>query len=145
MSESIHGYSRPSLLVLLGLQALVLAGCVDALRQPLQGSVTLDGRPLEAGYIRFRPEPGSSSPTAGGAITAGTFSIDRNGGPMAGRFRVEITASRPVGRTTIDIETGERVQDLEQYLPPRYNSKSELEVEVTPGGDNTFQFDLRSE
>ena len=145
MSESINGYSRPVLFALLGLLALGLAGCGDASRQPLQGSVTLDGRPLEAGYIRFRPEPGSSSPTAGGAVAAGTFAIDRNGGPMAGRFCVEITASRPVGRTTIDIETGERVQDLEQYLPPRYNSQSELEVEVTPGGGNTFQFDLQSE
>lgn len=145
MSNFINDTLRSALVALPGLLALVLAGCGDASRQPLQGSVTLDGRPLQAGYIRFRPEPGSSSPTAGGAVAAGTFSIDRNGGPMAGRFRVEITASRPVGRTTIDIETGERVQDLEQYLPPRYNSKSELEVEVTRRGDNTFQFDLQSE
>ena len=130
--------------VLLSLLAVILAGCGDSGRQSLQGTVTLDGQPLEAGYIRFRPEPGSSSPTAGGEIAGGRFSIGRQGGTMAGRFRVEITASRPVGRTFVDIETGEKVQDVEQYLPARYNSQTELEVEVAPGGGNTFQFDLHS-
>jgi hypothetical protein len=130
--------------VLLGLVTLALAGCGDSGRQALQGTVTLDGRPLEAGYIRFRPEPGSASPTAGGQIAGGRFSISRQGGTMAGRFHVEITATRSTGRTSVDVETGETVEDLEQYLPPKYNSQSELEVEVSPGTGSTFQFDLES-
>ena len=32
-----------------------------------------------------------------------------------------------------------------QYIPARYNDASELRVEVTPDGDNTFEFKLESQ
>lgn len=131
-------------LLLAYLMIVLLPGCGGESRQPLLGDVTLDGKPLAAGYICFRPEAGTSSPTSGAAITAGHFSIDRKGGPMAGRFRVEITAVRPGGKGGFDVETGENSDILVQYLPPRYNTQSELAVEVTADGPNKFPFDLTS-
>ena len=124
---------------------VVLAGCGDSPRQRIEGTVTLDGRPLEKGAINFTPLAGTQGPTAGAEIVDGKFSIPAEGGTFAGVFRVEITASRPSGKKVPDQWTGQPVDAYEQFLPARYNSQSELEVDVQAGGAKQFEFSLVSE
>ena len=76
-------------------------------------------------------------------IRDGTFSIAAAGGTFAGKFRVEVTASRPSGRT-VRTPRGEFSNVDEQFLPARYNVQSELTVEVKSGGPNEFTFELTS-
>lgn len=113
-------------------------------RYALSGSVNLDGQPLEEGAISFRPEEGTPGPSAGGAINEGAFSIPASGGPLAGRFRVEISASRP-GESFVPGMDGQMVPAYEQFLPARYNSESELRVDVGASGKNSFDFVLHSD
>ena len=70
---------------------------------------------------------------------------------MPGKFRVEITASRKTGKQIPDpaamMDTSEgngMIDQYEQYIPPRYNKRSELTVEVTDDGPNEFDFPLTS-
>ena len=95
-------------------------------RQAIEGTVTLDGKPLEKGQITFVPQGDTKGPTAGAEIVGGKFAIPAAGGPLAGKFRVEITAARPGGRKVHDRMTGTLVDAYEQFIPagttPRVNS-----------------------
>ena len=127
----------------IALLSMILVGCGDARRQEVAGSVTLDGQPLEAGYIEFRPLPGTSGPTAGAEIVEGYYRVPPHQGTFAGRFAVRILASRPSTPIVRDAETGEPAPGREQYLPARYNEATELEADIQPGG-GPYDFQLTS-
>ena len=125
---------------------LVLAGCGghDG-RRAIEGTVTLDGEPLAKGTITFRPQPGTSSPTAGATISGGRFSVPGDKSVLAGTFRVEIIATRKTGKKSQDPILGIMVDEVEQYLPARYNQQSELTAEVTDAKRTPLNFALTSE
>ena len=132
-------------LVAMGL-LLALNGCSDHAggRLAVQGEVTLDGQPLGRGSISFRPAAGTTGPTAGAKIVDGRFSIPPGKSLFAGKYRVEITATRKTGQQVKDPTFGAMVDQVAQYLPGRYNRSSELTAEVKPAGPNDFKFDLTS-
>lgn len=63
---------------------------------------------------------------------------------MAGRFRVEITASRP-GDSFVPGIDGQMVPAYEQFLPARYNTLTELRADVSEAEANRFDFALESD
>lgn len=132
---------------------ITLSGCSqDDGRLSLHGTVTFDGTPLPTGNIKFLPQSGTPGPTAGGPIEDGSFSIAADGGTMPGSFRIEITATRKTGNKVYD-STAEMmdpsvkdgmVDEIEQYIPARYNQNSNLTADVHSDGDNHFEFVLQS-
>ena len=110
-------------------------------RQPVSGAVMLDKKPLTQGSITFTPL--ADGPSAGGTIDQGRYSVARAEGPAQGPYRVTIVAMRPTGRKLPDPEgpPGSLAEELQNVVPSRYNTRSELTVEVKAGG-NTFDFDL---
>src|SRR5262245_59243361 len=75
---------------------LLAAGCGgDPLgRHAISGSVKVDGAPLASGNISFQPTEGQ--PTSGGAVvSAGKYAVPREGGLVAGKYRVSINAPVP--------------------------------------------------
>ena len=108
------------------------------------GTVTLDGEELPEGSIEFVPIAGTTGPTAGGSIRGGKYCIAGEDGIFAGRFRVKITANRKTGEQAMDLYRGVKFDVEKQYLPARYNEKSQLEAEVTDEGPNVFAFELTS-
>ncbi|HLA85800.1 MAG TPA: hypothetical protein VJL29_13500 [Thermoguttaceae bacterium] len=129
---------------LLASMMIPAAGCGDTLRQSIEGVVTLDGRPLAEGSIQLLPREGTRGPSAGALIKDGRFSIDASKGAFAGTFRVEITAMRQGKQVRIDPETGGKYLLNEQYLPARYNTKSELTADIKEGQPNKLEFALVS-
>lgn len=134
--------------------SVTLVGCGGSDgRLGLKGTVTLDGQPLTEGAIVFIPEPGTQGPAAGGKIVDGQFTVAAAKGTMTGAFRVKITALRKTGKKVFDPTAqmqgsgarDELVDELKQYIPARYNSKSELTADVVDGGKNRFEFALDSE
>ncbi len=124
---------------------LILIGCGErGDRRSLEGTVTLDGASLAAGQITFVPQPGTKGPTAGGQITEGRFSIPRKGGTFTGKFLVQITATRKTSKQVMNYALDEMIDEIEQFLPLRYNRQSELTAEVTASGPNQFVFALTS-
>ena len=57
-----------------------------------------------------------------------------------------IVAIQPTGRQVRDADgpPGSTVAELANVIPERYNTKTELEIEVKSQSPNTFTFDLVS-
>jgi hypothetical protein len=131
---------RSLALVLLG---AIVAGCSggDELpRQEVSGTIRLGGEPLPSGFINFEPSAGQA--TGGGAvITDGSYSLPRDTGLVPGAYRISISSPSNAGGPGGDAP-GSAGSMMQEGIPARYNSQSELTAEVTDGGDNTFDFDL---
>lgn len=120
---------------------LLAAGCGRSVN--IEGEVTFDGQPVESGSISFEPADGQG-PTAGGAIEGGRYAVS---GQSGGKKVVRIRATRKTGR---QIETGppappgHMVDEVESYIPAKYNSQSTLTCEVAAGGASRHDFALTS-
>jgi hypothetical protein len=116
--------------------AIVVSGCGESGPElaPVEGTVTLDGRPLESADVIFQPEdqkPASFARTG----ADGHYELMRKRGVMGasiGQHTVRITIPRSMFKNPPEI-------------PTRYNTDSELKREVKSGEDNEFNFDLTSD
>ena len=140
-STKCRGQGRALMSLLI---VLLVVGCSSGDRKGLWGTITLDGEPLSDGSIAFRPQRGTSGPTAGAKIVDGEFVVKDDGGTFMGHFDVHITASRKTGRQVENTLTGTMVDEYESIIPERYNRQTELKVEVTDE-KNEFHFELKSE
>ena len=133
------------LVLLVLLAGLLLAGCGRSgpERYEVSGSVSFAGEKIAEGAIAFTPIGNTKGPRVGGNIQQGQYHIDRNGGPVAGRHRVEITCVRKTGR---QIKMGpQTVDQTDNIIPPKYSGEtSELVAEIQPRGKNVFDFDLKA-
>lgn len=127
---------------------LATAGCGAADpegRQPISGTVVLDGQPIRDGAVFLEPPSADGNGAMVGApIRRGSFRIEREHGPTPGKYRVRIYASSDVQSPPAAGQTERTRRPLAERLPPAYNTSSRLVVEVTPGGSNHFRFDLHS-
>jgi len=136
MSVRLRG-AMPWVFALALLTAMIGCGESGPERAEVRGTVTLDGTPVESGSISFIPIEG----------TNGAYHLTRSDGPVIGKHRVQILASRPTGR---QIEAGEGADDpnamideIEMYIPPEYNTKSKLTADIE-SGTNQVDFALQS-
>jgi len=131
---------------------LAVPGCWgsgdDAPRESVSGTVTLDGKPLATGAIRFSPTGVSSSGFAvggGDAIKNGKFSIAREAGLVPGTYRVSIySGDAIVGRPKTNVAPGRFAQVAKEMVPFKYNAQSTLTANVPKGGLSDLRFDLQS-
>lgn len=108
----------------------------------VEGTVTLDGTPVEGATVTFSPVEGGRSATA---IT-----------DSAGHYRLEFTADQMgaiVGKHKVSISTfeegelddrGQRVGAVAEKIPAKYNRESTLVAEVK-SGSQTIDFPLVSQ
>jgi len=124
--------------------ALTLVGCAsDSDRCRVQGDVTYNGEPVDDGGIAFIPEKESASQTpATGEIVDGHYDLDSKRGPYPGNYRVEIYWNKKTGRTITSKASGATKDERKQAIPPKYNQRTELKVEIKPGR-NTHDFHLK--
>jgi hypothetical protein len=122
------------------LSLLVAAGCAPPTTAEVSGTVKIDGQLVKRGSISFYPLDGNS-PTAGGTITDGHYSVMV---PIT-TMQVRITAPKVVGRKKLyDTPDSPEKDILVDSLPARYNTESELTLEVKPG-KNHKDFELQSQ
>jgi len=132
---------------------LLFVGCAESDgRQPLAGSVTFQGQPLDLASIDFtRTDPSNPPVHSGAIIQNGKFAIPREASVPPGRYRVVISAGAPPSTATDQVAPGAESRtksagvnpfQARERIPPRYNEASELFVEVTRGGPNHFEFAL---
>lgn len=90
--------------------------------------------------------PHSNEPFRAGAnVVDGRFTVPKERGLTAGRYKVRINAS--VHDPTLPPPpTGERdTRPGVEIVPSRYNAASELIVDVHQSGSHVFDFDLQSQ
>jgi hypothetical protein len=141
-----NGWRKAIALAVIGLSC---AGCDDTSGPPrgsVSGQVQLDGQPLAEGVISFLPADGVQGPSAGAAIKDGKYSIPRETGPVAGNYRIEISALKKTGRM-IELGSpeppGTKIAETAEALPAKYNSNSTLQ-ETIKAGNNPLNFDLKT-
>ncbi len=117
--------------------AVGLIGCGPAAdaKYKVTGSVKFDQQPVQQGMAIFYPaDSGADADVA--EIRDGKFEAEIK----AGRKRVEITANREIVPRRLGPMGG---PDMEQYIPAKFNSKSELTADVIED-NNEINFDLKS-
>ncbi|MEX0791508.1 MAG: Ig-like domain-containing protein [Pirellulaceae bacterium] len=140
--------------VTLSVILLSLPGCGGPTDQPelgqVNGTITLDGKPLSGIAVVFQPDNGR--PAHGQTDAEGKYEltyIRQTRGTKIGHNRVEIAPSEGEDDPAEDetdpdsLEVKRPVKSGKPGIPARYNTKSELEVDVKPG-ENTFDFELSS-
>lgn len=111
----------------------------DSNRGEVTGSVIVDGNPAAMGAISFTPVDGKS-PTSGGKIIAGKYSVE----VPFGTTKVAIRVPKVVGERKLYDTPDSPVQPLmEETLPPEFNDRTELTLDVKPGV-NERVFDLKA-
>jgi hypothetical protein len=124
--------------LLLGLLlTLTLTGCNRDGWLEIHGNVTYAGQAVEKGQIIFLPANGDG-PTAAIQVVNGQYRLRL----APGKKRVQIVGYKVVGHHhwVPNAPSTPLVEDLEQYLPDRYNGKSTLMKEITSGG--VYDFNL---
>ena len=101
-----------------------MAGCGHSgpQRYEVSGSVSFAGEKVPEGAVAFVPIGDTKGPKVGGNIQQGQYHIDRSGGPVAGRHRVEITCIRKTGRQ-IDAG-GRKIDQTVNVLPAKYSGEN---------------------
>lgn len=117
----------------LGLMALGPKVFVEDAPISISGYVTLDGKPLKIGTIRFFSE-GTPQPACDvSLIEDGEYSISNSESLVPATYQVHISglgANPPL--------------DAAEPLPSRYNQNSILRVEIKRKGSHRFNFELKS-
>lgn len=127
-------------------------GCGGLQRAAVEGEVTVNGEPLPEGTIVFVGLDGTA-PSAGAAIVDGAYAVPAAQGPVAGDYQVQVRAFRRTGRRVWDGMGDERasslakhmVEEMEAFVPARYNDQSELRTTITAGKVNLYDIHLHVE
>jgi hypothetical protein len=116
--------------------------------QAVAGSVTLDGRPMPSGMIVFYPFAERKSLTtisASDLIKNGRFSIPRSKGLVPAKYWIAIfSGKRVAARPNPESSTEEPEAQAEDTIPARYNTETELEVEIKPRSIKELKIDIDS-
>jgi hypothetical protein len=111
----------------ISLQILALFAIGACSKKPavssVSGDVTLDGAPIETGYIKFLPQPNGSAAPVGGVIANGKYSVE----VPRGKFLATINAVRVTGKMIN--EYSKPRPEFASIIPDKY--KGGITVEVT--------------
>jgi hypothetical protein len=117
-------------------------------RATVSGNVTLDGKPMPSGQIRFIPTSETGGPIWSAWIKDGKYTTAGTKGTPVGELRIEIDAFRtPASYKGLPpaAEGEEAMIPQEQFLPAKYNTQSELKMTIPPGsGSVEKDWDLLS-
>ena len=107
-------------------------------RQPLEGTITWEGKPIAIGAIALEPAEGQPA-GANAAIRDGKFSMTRETGPCPGKYNVWIRAFDHASADT-------NAPEAKQILPRKFLESPPASVTIETVGDekpNTLTVDLK--
>lgn len=133
---------------------LVLAGCKAPNpegREDVTGKITLNGKPLENGYIIFQPDAAQSAMQGdggGGPVNAGEYHLTGQFGIKPGEYTVvlrqAIDYDAKTGEpATLETSLGDTVPC--QMLPAEFNRASKIRFTVVKGKKNVFDYEINCE
>ncbi len=122
---------------------LMLAGCGSGPR--LEGTVKLDGQPVDGGTITLLPtgEGAGTRPKVTGSITGGKYVLDSTRNLQTGTYRVELHWHKKTGKQLESSDPPHKIDETIQVIPKKYNADSKETIEIT-SSVNTKDFDLKS-
>jgi hypothetical protein len=141
-ADGVTAGRRPILMAAVLVAAVsVTGGCGKKdpfARQPLEGMITWEGKPIALGAIALEPAEGQPA-GANAAISDGKFSMPRETGPCPGKYNVWIRAFENVGADPATRET-------KQILPRKFLNAPPASVTIEQVSDdkpNVLTVDLK--
>jgi len=136
----MHGFLKLICAVALPL-LLGCGGMSDPLnRQPVSGSVTFQGTPLDHGSISLETQNSSQGTSGGSVIENGQFSIARQRGLPPGEYTVRVYSSDMANLALpTGVAPGDSTRLPRERIPAAWNIQSEQTVTVEDGGANHFE------
>lgn len=141
----------------LGLLIIVAVGCGRGSderlpRASVRGQVTVAGKPLSNGLVKFVPLGHEQSPATVVPVTDGTFDVPSDNGPVVGLHRVDIVSTDDGGYAWDDEEALQTLSSQKtppaievDRVPAVYAKRSPLRAEVVADeSKNAFTFALES-
>lgn len=128
---------QPALWIFSILLMCVFSGCGEGLHA-VSGTITVDGQPLEQGFVYFTATDGGLP--ARGKIADGKYQMltDQKNGVKAGHYQTYLrTDVIRIGESESDVQPG-------TPIPERFKSASESGLEFKVPGDN-FDIEIRSD
>ena len=124
---------------------LGLSGCSQqekVARQRIEGRVLLDGAPLDHGSVRFEPEGAKVGISAGAVVDQGRLVINVEKGLPTGKYKVAI--SSPEGGSTEPKMPDPNTPPPRERIPAKYNTQTELAIDVDGAMVNEIVFEITS-
>ncbi|WP_437202027.1 hypothetical protein [Planctomicrobium sp. SH664] len=115
---------------------ILISGCQEGPQFPestVTGIILYNKEPLESGTITFLAE-NQGTPSAQAMITDGMYTVK----VPHGNKRVEINSSKWTGKPYEEFGIKETIQ----FLPAKYNERSELRAEIGPKPELELNFEL---
>ena len=118
-----------------------MLGCSNEPRRyGVGGTVTFKDAPIKFGSINFRSADGS---TGAAQIVDGKYDIPAGAGLTLGKYQVAIEYPDPKIPMPMSDELPGEIRPMREMLPKKYNSASELNVEIKAQAKNEANFDLK--
>lgn len=137
---------RTDLVLAVWLCGAVLGGCGSAAstREPIHGTVTLQGAPLDQGTITFFPQQaqGPAPAAATAPIVDGQYSLPAEQGLEPGVYHAVLSSLEVGGLTPGPVGPGKRPAPGKERIPPEFGASSTQTVEVQAGALNQFDFTI---
>lgn len=135
------GYATLSSALLVPLCCLAV-GCSGS-SSTVTGVVKYQSEPIQEGTIQFVPSDGKGTSVL---IAEGTYSVEQQRGLKPGEYQVRIYAEKGTGRFVavrdgINEVVTQRVQEMVQFIPVKYNTKTILRTTLS-AGKNIADFSL---
>jgi hypothetical protein len=128
-------------LLLVTFLSTAVAGCAGSDgRIPIEGTVTYKGQPVPGGTIQFIPRDATRGTREGALLHEGQYALPPKNGLFPGTYHVSISSVQS-GTPAADAPPG-APRGGKQLLPEKYNTKSQLRIEVTPTAEHVFNFNL---
>ncbi|WP_144971031.1 hypothetical protein [Bremerella volcania] len=96
----------------------------------VDGTATWNGQPIQKGYIELQPV--GEGHFASAEIVDGKFTLQTT----PGKRLVKVTAEKKIGETAPTDRIPESQPIMFQFVPPRFNSESTLEMEISASNPN---------
>jgi len=122
-----------------------LSGCGGSANgyQAVSGAVTFQGKPVQDGAIQFCTDGAQRVVCGGAMIRDGKYQLPREHGLKPGSYLVKISSAQRIANP--DKAQAEmnpfRTREL---IPAKFNTNSELKIEVRADEPAQFNFDLQS-
>jgi hypothetical protein len=105
--------------------------------------VTHKGVPVDYGSIQFLPVDLQNGVSSGAIIGEGEYRISEEQGLPPGEYQVRISSPDQKPGAASDAAPGESKGLAKERLPPKYNAKTTLKIEILKGrGGQEVNFNL---
>ncbi|MEW4562751.1 hypothetical protein AB1K70_09505 [Bremerella sp. JC770] len=121
------------------MSVVLMAGCTGnsgPAKYPVSGTVTYQGKPVENGAIILFPTNSGGGMQDGIKIVDGKFEGEATAGPK--RVFIEAKREGPI----VQGEFGGEFVSEDWYIPPKYNERSTMTLEILPEENRGLVYDL---